>query len=244
MHSSQSIVDQVTDLGLAQPLLGVDLVRLLTTSTGVPLVVEVILLVMIVLCVFVIGYKLIHISQAQSQSITFLDRFWESKRLDEIYRVAEQLKGSPLAQMFIAGYVELSKLKKGGQGTDSMHDKLEDTANIERALIRARVSEMTKLENLLPFLATTGTAAPFIGLFGTVWGIMDAFEKIGQTGKASLADIAQPIGEALMSTAIALASAVPAVVAYNYFNRRLKVLSSEMQTFGSDYLNIVRRHFF
>ena len=96
----------------------------------------------------------------------------------------------------------------------------------------------------MPFLATTGTAAPFIGLFGTVWGIMDAFEKIGQTGKASLADIAQPIGEALMSTAIALASAVPAVVAYNYFNRRLKVLSSEMQTFGSDYLNIVRRHFF
>lgn len=225
------------------PLASVDVVHLVTASKGVPFAVAIILIVMVVLCVFVVAYKLIHISQAQSQSITFLDRFWSSKRLDDIYRVAEQLKGSPLAQMFIAGYVELSKLKKG-QGGESMHDKLEDIANIERALNRARVSEMTKLENLLPFLATTGSAAPFIGLFGTVWGIMDAFFAIGASGSASLSEISQPIGEALVATAIALASAVPAVIAYNYFNRRLKVLSAEMQTFSSDYLNIVRRHFF
>lgn len=221
-----------------------DLVKLLSASKGVALAVVVGLLAMVVLCFFVIFYKLIHISQAQSQSVKFLDHFWNSKRLDDIYRVAEQLKGSPLAQMFSAGYVELSKLKKGQHAEESMLAKMEDTDNIERALHRAQVSEMTRLENLLPFLATTGSAAPFIGLFGTVWGIMEAFLNIAAAGNAELGQIAQPIAEALVSTAIALASAVPAVIAYNYFNRRLKVLSSEMQTFGSDYLNIVRRHFF
>ena len=125
-----------------------------------------------------------------------------------------------------------------------MHDRVEGSENIERALQRARVSEMTKLENLLPFLATTGSAAPFIGLFGTVWGIMDAFLSIAEKGTAELSEVSQPIAEALVTTALALASAVPAVVAFNYFNRRLKVLSAEMQTFGSDYLNIIRRHFF
>lgn len=221
-----------------------DLVKLLSASEGVALAVVLGLLAMVVLCFFVIIYKMIHISQAQSQSVKFLDQFWNSKRLDDIYRVAEQLKASPLAQMFTAGYIELSKLKKGQHAAESMLDKMEDTDNIERALNRARVSEMTRLENLLPFLATTGSAAPFIGLFGTVWGIMEAFLNIAAAGNAELGEIAQPIAEALVSTAIALASAVPAVVAYNYFNRRLKVLSSEMQTFGSDYLNIVRRHFF
>ena len=121
---------------------------------------------------------------------------------------------------------------------------MDDTTNIERSLARARVSEMTKLENLLPFLATVGASAPFIGLFGTVWGIMDAFLSIADAGTAELSEIAQPIAEALVTTALALASAVPAVVAFNYFNRRLKVLQAEMTTFANDYLNIVRRHFF
>lgn len=224
-------------------LADVDLVTLLSASKGIVLGVVLILLAMIVLCFFVICYKWIVISQAQSQSITFLDRFWTSKRLDEIYQVASQLRSSPLAQMFTAGYIELSKIKKG-QTSDSMHDKMNGTENIERALNRARVSEMTKLENMMPILATTGSAAPFIGLFGTVWGIMDAFLAIAKTGSAELGAIAQPIAEALVTTALALASAVPAVVFYNFFNRRLRVLSAEMQTFGSDYLNIVRRHFF
>ena len=219
------------------------MVALLTASKGIVLGVVIVLLTLVALCLFVIVYKLIQISQAQSQSVTFLDRFWESKRLDDIYRVAEGLKYGPLAAMFRAGYVELSKVKKRSN-TDSMHDKMEDTANIERALQRARVSEMTKLETLLPFLATTGAAAPFIGLFGTVWGIMDAFLAIAAKGEAELSEISQPIAEALVTTALALLSAVPAVVAFNYFNRRLKVLNAEMSTFGSDYTNIIRRHFF
>lgn len=219
------------------------MVALLSASKGIVLGVVIVLLTLVAVCLFVIVYKLIQVSQAQSQSVTFLDRFWESKRLDDIYRVAEGLKYSPLAAMFRAGYVELSKVKKASGG-ESMHDKMEDTANIERSLQRAKVSEMTKLETLLPFLATTGAAAPFIGLFGTVWGIMDAFLAIAAKGEAELSEISQPIAEALVTTALALLSAVPAVVAFNYFNRRLKVLNAEMSTFGSDYLNIVRRHFF
>ncbi|HFE47595.1 MAG TPA: flagellar motor protein MotA [Nannocystis exedens] len=230
------------------PLLGkVDIYRLLFGSEGIILVVVLILIALVVLSFFVIFYKLIHVSQAQSQSINFLDRFWESKRLDDIYRVTDKLKYSPLAAMFRAGYVELSKVKKKDKednAAGTMHDKMDGLENIERALQRARVSEMTKLESLLPFLATVAGSAPFIGLFGTVWGIMDAFLNIAAAGQADLATVSQPIAEALVTTALALASAIPAVVAFNYFNRRLKVLGAEMSTFSNDYLNIVKRHFF
>ena len=227
----------------------VDLLGLLSASQGIVLGVVIILVLLIFLSAFVIFYKLVHISMAQAQSITFLDRFWDSKRLDDIYRVAEQLKRSPIAQMFRAGYVELSKVKKPqagqpGYDANTMHDRMGDADNVERALMRARTSEQTKLENLLPFLATTGSAAPFIGLFGTVWGIMEAFLSIAALGKAELGEVAQPIAEALVTTALALASAVPAVVAYNYFQRRLKVLGAEMSNFASDFMNIVKRHFF
>jgi biopolymer transport protein TolQ len=232
---------------LHAPLLAeMDFIGVLTKAKGVIFAVILIEVALVVMAAFVVIYKFIQISQAQSQSVTFLDRFWESKRLDDIYRVAEGLKYSPLAVMFKAGYVELSKVKKRGeQDAASMHERLEgDTTNIERALARAKVAEMTKLETLQPFLATTGAASPFIGLFGTVWGIMEAFLAIAETGQADLASISQPIAEALATTAVGLMSAVPAVVAFNYFNRRLRVLSSEMQTFSNDYLNIIRRHFF
>lgn len=226
-------------------LADVDIVSLLAKSKGIVLVVVGILLLLVALCVFVIIYKFIHLSMAQAQSISFLDKFWASKRLDDIYRVAEGMKTSPLAAMFRAGYIELSKVKKGkSDGAENMHDIMADSDNVERALQRARTSERTKLENLLPFLATTGSAAPFIGLFGTVWGIMEAFLSIAESGQAELSEVSGPIAEALVTTALALASAVPAVVAYNYFQRRLKVLGAEMQNFGNDFMNIVKRHFF
>ncbi|MGB1274271.1 MAG: MotA/TolQ/ExbB proton channel family protein [Nannocystaceae bacterium] len=228
-------------------LLGaVDIGALLFSSQGIVLVVVLLLLSLVALSLFVIFYKMIHVSQAQSQSIAFLDRFWESKRLDEIYQSAQKLNYSPIAAMFAAGYVELSKVKKKADqpSAGTMHEKMDGLENVERALSRARVSEMTKLENLLPFLATVGATAPFIGLFGTVWGIMEAFLNIAAAGQADLATVSQPIAEALVTTALALASAIPSVVAFNYFNRRLKVLGAEMSTFGSDYINIVKRHFF
>jgi biopolymer transport protein TolQ len=227
----------------------IDVLHLLYGAKGVVLGVSIVLTLFAALTVFVGFYKLIHVSMAQAQSITFLDKFWDSKRLDDIYRVAEQLKYSPIAAMFRAGYIELSKVKKAAaaaqqMGDQSMHEKLGDSDNVERALARARTSEQTKLENLLPFLATIGSAAPFVGLFGTVWGIMEAFTAIAASGKADLAAVSGPIAEALIATAASLASAVPAVIMYNYFQRRLKVLGAEMQNFGNDYMNIVKRHFF
>jgi len=224
----------------------VDVLHLMFGGEGAVLIVAYVLTAAFCMSLFVIFYKLVHVSQAQSQSISFLDKFWESKRLDDIFRVAEGLKHSPLAAMFRAGYIELSKVKKGQAPaeTGAMHEKMDGIENIERALVRARVSETTKLENLLPFLATVGSAAPFVGLFGTVWGIMNAFTKISESGKADLATVSGPIAEALIATAVSLAAAIPSVVAYNYFNRRIKVLGAEMTTFGSDYLNIVKRHFF
>ena len=125
----------------------VDVLHLMFGGSGAVFIVAVILTVSLALSLFVIFYKLVAISQAQSQSITFLDRFWESKRLDDIFRVAEGLKYSPLAAMFRAGYIELSKVKKGQQQHEAgtMHEKMDGIENVERALARAKVSETTKL---------------------------------------------------------------------------------------------------
>jgi biopolymer transport protein TolQ len=113
--------------------------------------------------------------------------------------------------------------------------------NIKRALMRAVTMDVTGLTKALPFLATTGNTTPFIGLFGTVWGIMNAFRGIGLSGSASLAVVAPGISEALVATAAGLAAAIPAVVAYNHFSNRVRVLESEMQNFSSDFLNIIER---
>jgi biopolymer transport protein TolQ len=141
--------------------------------------------------------------------------------------------------MFLAGYSELSKLQQGGASTD----RDGDLEAVERALGKAQIKELTRLESSVPFLATTGSAAPFIGLFGTVWGIMNSFRAIGAMKSASVANVAPGIAEALVATAIGLVAAIPSVMAYNYFQRRIIVLTNEMETFSKDFLNIVRRHF-
>ena len=115
------------------------------------------------------------------------------------------------------------------------------TDNVKRALRRAINTEMTKMTQMVPFLATTGNTAPFIGLFGTVWGIMNSFHGIGLKGSASLAVVAPGISEALLATAVGLAVAIPAVIAFNYFTQKIRVIESELQSFAADFLNIVER---
>jgi biopolymer transport protein TolQ len=189
--------------------------------------------------------KWLHLRRAQDESVKFLETFWQSKRLDAIYQAAESLAASPISQVFRAGYVELSKVTtKKRDSDDAMSEQLGGIENVERALKRAAASEVTHLEATVPFLGTTASAAPFVGLFGTVWGIMRAFNDIYQMGNANLATVAKPISEALIATAFGLAAAIPAVVAYNYFVSRIRVLDSEMTNFSNDFLNIVRRHFF
>jgi len=194
---------------------------------------------------YIIGYKWYYIRKAQNESIEFLETFWQSKRLDQIYQNSERLKRSPISMVFRAGYVELSKIKKS-QSPDggSMASQLGEMENVNRALRRAASSEVTHLESLVPFLATTGSTAPFVGLFGTVWGIMNSFRDIAGAGAANLTTVAPGISEALIATAIGLAAAIPAVIAYNYFLSKIKVLATEMDNFSNDFLNIVKRHFF
>jgi biopolymer transport protein TolQ len=213
------------------------------------LVVKLVMLVLVAMSVFswfVVGTKLVRIVQAHRQSAAFLDVFWDKNegnkwpadRLESIYAKISQFPGSPLARVFHAGYVELAKITTSDRGAVA-----DDIENVERSLRRATGREMTQLENQLPVLATTGSVGPFIGLFGTVWGIMNSFLSIGAERGATLDVVAPGIAEALIATAIGLAAAIPAVMAYNYFVRRIRVLESETEAFAADYLNIVKRHY-
>ena len=195
----------------------------------------------------IIARKYLHLRKAQKSSIAFLESFWQSRRLDPIFEGSEKMTQSPISQVFRAGYIELSKLtqKQPQQGAEAgLREQFGGIENVERALHRAQVAELTNLESSVPFLGTTASAAPFVGLFGTVWGIMNAFSDIYSQGNANLATVAQPISHALIATAFGLSAAIPAVVAYNSFLSKIKVLDSEMANFSSDFLNIVKRHFF
>ncbi len=193
----------------------------------------------------IIAYKWRMLRRAFVESEMFLDSFWGSKRLDAIYQKSESFAASPVSQVFRAGYIELSKLKKKDKGDPEGADaQLGDLESVQRSMRRASSSELTSLEALIPFLATTGSTAPFIGLLGTVIGIMNAFQDIGKMGNANLATVAPGIGGALVATAFGLFAAIPAVIAYNYFVSKIRVLDTEMDNFHADFLNIIKRHFF
>jgi len=209
--------------------------------------VMILLAIMFMIGLYIIIYKAMYLRRASTESDQFNDSFWRSRDIEQIYKQAQALRNSPLSQMFVAGYTELAKLASDQSLKDDREGNL---ANIERALRRAQTVEMTKLESMVPFLATTGSAAPFIGLFGTVMGILFAFLDIApdpsgpaKPAAASLTTVGPHIAEALFATAIGLVAAIPAVMAYNYFTRRIRVLRSEMDTFEQDYLNIIKRHF-
>jgi biopolymer transport protein TolQ len=212
---------------------------LIKGASGVVIGVMALLALMSLVSWYIIGYKYFFLAEATRQSESFMDAFWRSKDIEAIYKVAQAQSKSPLSHMFIAGYTELSKLQAGA-GSQGREGDLE---NVERALQKAQTRETTRLESAVPFLATCGSAAPFIGLFGTVWGIMNSFRAIGAMKSASVANVAPGIAEALIATAIGLVAAIPAVMAYNFFLRKIRVLTSEMETFSKDFLNIVRRHF-
>lgn len=224
-----------------------DIMTLVLESTGAVMAVLVILVAMSLISWYIIAMKAAYLNKARKQSDKFQDVFWRSKRLDNTYKEAETLKSSPIAQMFRAGYVELTKLKKGEKEKDKDAESMELSGieNVERALRRASLAETTELEKNLSFLATTGSTAPFIGLFGTVWGIMHAFVNLSSnTGEMGIQTVAGPIAEALIATAIGLLAAIPSVMAYNFFNQKIKVLQADMESFSNDFLNIVKRHFF
>jgi biopolymer transport protein TolQ len=192
-----------------------------------------------------IAMKFMQLRKARVESVTFLDTFWKSNRLDAIYQTAQKLESSPLSRVFRAGYEELSKLAQQKQNAEgAMSERLGGIENIERALQRASLQEITTLEAHVSFLGTVGSTGPFIGLFGTVMGILGAFNEIADNGNATIATVAAPIGNALLATAAGLFAAIPAVVAYNSFLSKIKIFDTEMSNFSNDFLNIVKRHFF
>ena len=182
--------------------------------------------------------------RARRQSARFIDVFWEAKNLNTIQAASGEMKASPVAQVFRAGYQELQRLTRAKRGAaEDDESEFGGIETVQRAMQRARTQEVTRLERGLTFLATTASTAPFIGLFGTVWGIMTAFMGLSTTTSSSIQAVAPGIAEALIATAVGLAAAIPAVVMYNRFARQVRVLTAEMDTFGAEFLNIAERHF-
>ena len=186
---------------------------------------------------FIIVYKTLYFRRVGRDSRAFIDAFWKTERLEDLVERANSLRPVPVAQVFKAGYTEMSR----GRAEDDEEIEEIDLEAIERAMRRSRLSETVELERMTPFLATTGSAAPFIGLFGTVWGIMDAFAHIDPS-RNLLTSVAPHIAEALVATAIGLLAAIPAVMSYNYFVRQIRLSLVELDNFVAEFLNIVRRH--
>lgn len=186
--------------------------------------------------------KFRYIRRAYKESGEFTEVFWQCRTLADAFVKAKAMRSSPVARIFITAYMEVSR-SDGKEGpmrkTDASY--FQAMGSVKRTLRRAINVEIRRLTQLVSFLATAGNTAPFIGLFGTVLGIMNTFHGIGLSGSASLAVVAPGISEALIATAAGLAVAIPAVIAYNYFTDRIRVLDSELQSFSSDLLNIIER---
>jgi biopolymer transport protein TolQ len=213
---------------------------LILKASPVVQAVLVLLAVASMVCWWIIGTKMIVLKKARRDTAAFLDLFWSSPQIQEVYDQSGTFEHSPVVQCFHKAYVELAKVKetRARKGKDEAND----IENIYRALKREQGVQMQKLSQRTSILATIASAAPFIGLFGTVWGIMHAFLNIAKAGNATLTTVAPPIAEALIATAIGLVAAIPAVIAYNMFLNQLKDLDIEIDTFSNDFLNIIKRH--
>ncbi len=191
---------------------------------------------------FIVYQKFILFRNLKEESARYLDFFWNSHNLSDANKQAQE-SNCPEAFIFQSGYAELQKIEKAKQQTDepTLQLQLAGMDNLKRVLGKACSIESADIEKNLSFLATTGSATPFIGLFGTVWGIMVSFNEIGANGSASLAVVAPGISEALVATAGGLGVAIPAVIFYNYFSNKLTCVENEMENFSTDFLNLVER---
>lgn len=201
-----------------------------------------ILIVLSVLCWGIIIAKFIMFRRVRKETMAFILRFHQMKSLSIFYREASMFSETPLVHVFRTGYGELvktMKLKEGERFRPEAGELIRES--IFRSMVTAMMIEKGRLERWLGLLASTGSSAPFIGLFGTVWGIMNSFRSIGLQGSANLAVVAPGIAEALIATAVGLAAAIPAVIFYNYFNQKIRALEIETRHFISDFMNFVDR---
>lgn len=215
--------------------------QLLAQTGLVARIVLFILLAFSVLSWAIIFHKHRSFKAARRDSREFLKIFRQSKKLSDIRASCKSLKASPLVEVFLAGYREIESQAVAGENPGKPRIRSLDA--VQRALQIAASAELTRLEQWLSWLATTGSVTPFIGLFGTVWGIIDAFQGLGTAGTASLRSVAPGISEALVTTAAGLFAAIPAVVAYNQFVQRIKEFGALMDDFALEFLNMTERHF-
>jgi biopolymer transport protein TolQ len=243
-------------LGLAQPAVepGGGILRTFAQAGPMAKVVLGLLVLFSLLSWAVILIKGRELARARRQSAEFLRAFRKrGASLREIHGAAQRLSASPLAGVFLAGYAEIeSQIRPAdnpgahgvaiAQGAEP-RNRLRSLPSLERSLSRAVHQEIASAARLSPFLATTASATPFIGLFGTVWGIMVAFQDIGLTGSTSLVTVAPGIAEALINTAAGLGAAIPALLAYNYFAQRLRQWRVRLDDFALEFLNLSERNF-
>ncbi len=228
---------------------GVRQESVVTMVTGASPVVQLVLYLLLGFSVVswgILFYKLRQVRLARRQSERFIEIFWDTKNLTGIHSASQELKQSPVAHVFRAGYQELVRLtraKRQANPGETLTTELGGIENVERAMKRATNQEITRLEKSLTFLATTASSTPFIGLFGTVWGIMNAFRGLSAAHSSSIQAVAPGISEALIATAVGLFAAIPALIGYNYFARQIRVLHADMENFASEFLNIAERHF-
>jgi biopolymer transport protein TolQ len=231
---------------------GVDFVHLVADADWLAKTVLLILLLFSAISWAIIFAKSAQFSRAARQTDTFLQVFRKSTKFSEVQSICPSVPASPLVGIFQAGYAELnlqlrrdapSRETEGRPVGTAGRPTLKSLESVDRALLRATTVEVAKLEKRVPFLATTASITPFIGLFGTVIGIMVAFSRIGAEGSTSLAVVAPGIASALIATAAGLFAAVPAVYFYNAFTGRVKDFASQMDDFALEFLNISERNF-
>jgi biopolymer transport protein TolQ len=215
-------------------IVGDEIVHLIEDSGLVAKIVLLILLAFSVLSWGIILSKWTRFGSARRQSGRFIRAFRKAQRLQDISAVAEQFRPSPLVAVFEGGYEEYRRQLGSSGGIRSLD-------SIRRAMQIAASEELTRMERRLPLLATTGAVTPFIGLFGTVWGIIDAFHGLGTAGAATLRAVAPGISEALITTAAGLAAAIPAVIFYNQTSQTIREFGARMDDFSLEMLNAVER---
>ena len=212
--------------------------------TGSGPVVQLVMYALVILSVWswaITIQKALQFRKAKQASDAFTDIFWDTRNFAKIDDSSRRLDASPLARVFSSGYKELMVVAQDHEKLGRRGDV--DLESVERALRRAEVDESSRLERGVTFLATVASSAPFIGLFGTVWGIMNAFHGLGQAKSSTLQAVAPGISEALVATAIGLAAAIPAASAYNYFTVGIRRFRQSMESFCIEFLNVAKKSF-
>ena len=224
----------------AQPVMEhASLFEMVTSSGLVGQFVLYSLILLSISCWSITIQKILQFRKANQDTAAFTQLFWETRNFARIDDGSRRLVASPLTKVFASGYREIMAMIQ-----DSAQRKAElDLEVVERALKRAEVDESSRLEKGITFLATTASAAPFIGLFGTVWGIMNAFHGLGNAKSSTLQAVAPGISEALVATAVGLAAAIPAAIAFNFFTVTVKRFRQSMASFSAEFINVAKKSF-